>query len=222
MDFFRFLVSFWDHFWSKLGCENDEKRCVLLCFRDLGDSKIDPKIVAGKKASKWLPGAHPAAQRGVKSLIASARRNARGCRGVSFQKISFGRKQRRKPTEGCEQGGVQKVECKRHIQKDKCRQGTHTGLKHARWPAATCGFIARARIPPGHVFVCVGLWGCGFVCLGRREKVNKSKGGEKETDAWYHTPWAKYHLCWWIFAAKFHQPLYLNLLYPRYENLYEN
>ncbi len=32
-----------------------------------------------------------------------------------------------------------KVECKRHIQKGKCRKGTHTGLKHARWPATTCG-----------------------------------------------------------------------------------
>ena len=89
--------------------------------------------------------------RGVENLIASARRNARGPQRLSFQKISFGRKQRRKPTEGWEQGGVQKVECNRHIQEGKCRKGTHTGPKHARWPATTCGFSAQARIPPGQV-----------------------------------------------------------------------
>jgi hypothetical protein len=45
------------------------------------------------------------------------------------------------------EGGVQKVECKRQVQKGKCRQGTHDGLKHARWPATTCGSLT--RIPPG-------------------------------------------------------------------------
>ena len=73
------------------------------------------------------------------------RRNARRSQRLSFQKISFGRKQRRKPTEGCEQGGVQKVECKRHIQKGKCREAAHNGRKHARWPAATCGYLKRKR-----------------------------------------------------------------------------
>ena len=33
------------------------------------------------------------------------------------------------------------MECKRQVQKGKCRQGTHNGRKHARWPATTCGFI---------------------------------------------------------------------------------
>ena len=46
-------------------------------------------------------------------------------------------------------GGVQKVECKRHIQKGKCREAFYNAPKHARWPAATCGFKAQARIPPG-------------------------------------------------------------------------
>ena len=39
------------------------------------------------------------------------------------------------------------TECKRQVQKGKCRQGTHTGPKHARWPATTCGSLT--RIPPG-------------------------------------------------------------------------
>ena len=58
-----------------------------------------------------------------------------------ISKVSFGRRQRRKPTEVSEQGGVQKVE--RHIKNGKCRQGTHTGPKHARWPETT----AETRLP---------------------------------------------------------------------------
>ena len=87
--------------------------------------KIDPKKGTEKRGrSRKKPGPAECAK-STKAIIS---------------KESFGRKQRRKPTEVSEQGGVQKVECKRHIQKGKCRQGTHTGPKHARWPATTCGF----------------------------------------------------------------------------------
>ena len=80
-------------------------------------------------------------------------------------KESFERKQRRKPTEGWEQGGVQKVECKRHIQKGKCRKGTHTGLKHARWPATTCGFNPSAYGKVPHVVAERGFHRWGFLRL---------------------------------------------------------
>ena len=76
-----------------------------------------------------------------------ARRNARGPQTQSFQKNPSEENKRRKPNEGRVQGGVQKVECKRHLQKGKCRQGTHYARKHARWPATTCGSLT--RIPPG-------------------------------------------------------------------------
>ena len=54
-------IDLWSHFGSIFSPSWDakmlKKRWFLLCFRDLGDSKIDPKIDAGKKASKWLSGA---------------------------------------------------------------------------------------------------------------------------------------------------------------------
>ena len=70
-----------------------------------------------------------------------ARRDARNPQTQSFQKNPAEENTRRKPNEGWVQGGVQKVECKRHLQKGKCRQGTHYARKHARWPATTCGLI---------------------------------------------------------------------------------
>ena len=112
-------------------------------------SKITPKIDATK----------------------GSRRNARNLQRLSFQKISFGRKQRRKATEGWEQGGVQKVECKRHIQKGKCRKGTHTGLKHARWPATTCGFNPSAYGKVPHVVAERGFHRWGFLRCGCVRKV---------------------------------------------------
>ena len=92
-----------------------------------------------------------------------ARRNARGPQTQSFQKTLYEVNTRRKPTEGWVQGGVQKVECKRQVQKGKCRQGTHDAPKHARWPATTCGSLT--RIPPGQ--------GLGLLRLRNRGNNNK-------------------------------------------------
>ena len=38
------------------------------------------------------------------------------------------------------------------------------------------GFRARARIPPGHIFMFVGVWGCGVgFCFGLRVKIKDEK-----------------------------------------------
>ena len=114
-------------------------------------SQITPTIDAKKETEKRGRTPDPAECAQVPKAIIS--------------KESFGRKQRRKPTEGWEQGGVQKVECKRHIQKGKCRQGTHTGRKHARWPATTCGFNRLRALRQAKVFELwdYGIVGCGYV-----------------------------------------------------------
>ena len=94
------------------------------------------------------------------------------------------------------------------MQKEECRVGvqiqtgrTQQELNTLGEPPATCGFIAQARIPPGHVFtsvdskickvyrpeglfVCwfVGMWGCGSAGLNQQiEKHIKteSKGTNK-------------------------------------------
>ena len=81
-----------------------KKRWLLLCFRDLGDSKIDPKIDAGKKASKWLSGAQ-----GAKEFCFSlAWRNARGPQRLSFQKNPS-----EENREESRLKGENKVECKK-------------------------------------------------------------------------------------------------------------
>ena len=94
---------------------------------------------------------------------------------------------RRKQTKkaDCErwvQSEVQKVECKgkvkrgkcRQVQKGKCRQGTHNELKHARWPATTCGFnrLRAFRLAKVLRQSFVGLWvaglwawACVYVCV---------------------------------------------------------
>ena len=80
-----------------------------------------------------------------------------------FKRHPSAENKRRKPTEGWVQSGVQKVECKRQVQKGKCRQGTHNGPKHARWPATTCGYMGYRlfhRPQVSFLFVIV------FVCLG--------------------------------------------------------
>ena len=71
------------------------------------------------------------------------------------------------------------MECKRHTQKGKCRKGTHTGLKHARWPATTCGFSRLRAFRLAKVLrqSFVGLWvlrqsfvgllGCRLLVCGR-------------------------------------------------------
>ena len=107
------------------------------------DPKMEPKSIknhskidAKKGTNKW----------GLK-LYKPGMAECAGSPKAIISKESFGRKQRRKPTEGWVQRGVQKVDCKRHVQKGKCRQGTHYAPKHARWPAATCGSLT--RIPPG-------------------------------------------------------------------------
>ena len=63
------------------------------------------------------------------------------------------------------------MECKRHIQKGKCRQGTHTGLKHARWPATTCGFNPSACGKVPHVVAERGFHRWGFLRCGCVRKV---------------------------------------------------
>ena len=99
------------------------------------------------------------------------RRNARRSQRLSFQKNPSEENKRRKPTEGWEQGGVQKVECKRHIQKGKCRQGTHNAPKHARWPATTCGFNPSACGKVPHVVAERGFHRWGFLRCGCVRKV---------------------------------------------------
>ena len=70
------------------------------------------------------------------------------------------------------------MECKRHIQKGKCRQGTHTGLKHARWPATTCGFNPSAYGKVPHVVAERDLHGWGRMRCQESQKVDQ-KGAQR-------------------------------------------
>ena len=98
------------------------------------------------------------------------RRNVRNPQRLSFQKISFGRKQRWKPTEGCQQGGVQKAYTETQLQRG-ILQRTYTRL-------LACGHVriqSLTRIPPGPGFKKMS-------CLkeGRSMTVKRD----------YDTPWA--------------------------------
>ena len=108
----------------------------------------------GKKGVKMVVRGTSCSTKGIQKSIKPAPGAMRsGAGGYHFKR--FPSEENR---EESQQKGANKVECKRHMQKGKCRQGTHDARKHARWPAAACGFKARVRIPPGQVFVFVGLW----------------------------------------------------------------
>ena len=59
------------------------------------------------------------------------------------------------------------TECKRQVQKGKCRQVTHYAPKHARWPATTCGSMGYRlfRRPRFYLLLCLCVWGSGIVGL---------------------------------------------------------
>ena len=126
MDLDRFLNPFWVHFLSKLGCENDEKRCVLLCFLDLGDSEIDPKIDTGKKASKLLPGAHDAAQTQFFILILGLSSDSGGTRVIPGG-YHFKRFPSEENREESQQKGANKVGAKSGVQKAHTERQVQTG-----------------------------------------------------------------------------------------------
>ena len=135
MDFYRFWNPFSVNFWSKLVCENDEKTLCFIAFSRFRRFKNQSKNRCGKKGVKMVVRGTSCSTEGILNFINLARRNPRQPRGLSFQKIPS-----EENREESQQKGANKVECKRNIQKDKCRQGTHNARKHARWPAATCGF----------------------------------------------------------------------------------
>ena len=126
------------------------------------DPKMEPKSIKNHSKNRCEKRNRKKSAIPEKTL---ARRDARNPQTQSFQKNPSEENKRRKPTEGWVQGGVQKVECKRHIQKGKCRQGTHYAPKHARWPATTCGFNPSAYGKVPHVVAERGFHRWGFLRL---------------------------------------------------------
>ena len=139
------------YFWSKLGCENDGKRCVLLCFRDLGDSKIDPKIVA-EFVSKKFDSLRLAECAPAPEVIISK---------DFLRKKTEKKANRRVRTRWSAKSGVQKANTE--IQKGKCKQGTHNARKYARCLrpradlSAPCGASTAAPSLCGSALWCVRL-----------------------------------------------------------------
>ena len=90
-----------------------------MCFRDLGDSKIDPKIDAGKKASKWLSGAQGAKEFWLKTLETWP-----GGMRVIPKTNHFKRILRKKTNEESRMKGEYKVECKKWSAKGTYRKAS--------------------------------------------------------------------------------------------------
>ena len=118
-------IDLWSHFGSIFGPSWDvkmmKKRCVLLCFRDLGDSKIDAKIVAGKKASKWLSGAQGGKEFWPKTLQTWPGAMRVIPKGYHFKRIlrkkTEKKANRRVGTRWSAKSGVQKAHTERQVQK---------------------------------------------------------------------------------------------------------
>ena len=133
-----------------------KKRCVLLCFLDLGDSKIDPKIDAGKKASKCLSGAHHSTQRRKIPIPAESAPAPGAIISKDFLRKKTEKKaNRRVQTRWSAKSGVQKAHTERQVRRQPTTDvNTLVGL---RPPANSKGERAfrRAR------FLCLSV--CGVV-----------------------------------------------------------